>query len=320
MPAAPRPSRMTTSTATPRRTSSRAVAAAGLAGLVLVLTGCSGGEGGSDAGLAEPASAGADREFSATGEAADTASTQNGPAKTRDLLSERAVISTGVVSLRSEDASGTRADVLRILDVHRGQVTDEETSTDGAGAVERSRMVLRVPVADFYETVEELEQVAELESSDKSSENVSLQVIDTEVRIRAQERSLRRIEVLFDRAQTVRDIVSIESELNRRQAELDSLKSQQSYLADQTSMSTITVYIEQTDEPVEKKAKADEAGFLAGFDGGWSALRAFATVVATIAGALLPWLVVLAVLGVPVWLVTRRVVRRRPVVVAPREG
>ncbi|MGI8646060.1 MAG: DUF4349 domain-containing protein [Nocardioides sp.] len=252
------------------------------------------------------------REFGEAGGAADTVSNQDGPAKTRDLLSERSVISTGVVSLRSEDAGGARADVLRIVDVHRGQVTDEETSTDSEGDVQRSRMVLRVPVEDFYETVEELEQVAELESSDKSSENVSLQVIDTEVRIRAQERSLRRIEILFDRAQTVRDIVSIESELNRRQAELDSLQSHQSYLADQTSMSTITVYVEQQDQPAEKKEKADEAGFLAGLGGGWSALRSFATVVATIAGALLPWLVVVGILGVPIWFVTRHLLRRRP--------
>ena len=306
---------MTTARNAPRRTP---FTVAGLAGIVLVLTGCSSSDdSSSDAAMTSEAAPAAARELA--GEAADTASHQDGPAKTQDLLSERAVISTGVVSLRSEDAGGARADVLRILDVHRGQVTDEETSTDSEGGVQRSRMVLRVPVADFYETVEELEQVAELETSDKSSEDVSFEVIDTLVRIRAQERSLRRIEILLDRAQSVRDIVSIESELTRRQTELDSLKSQQSYLADQTSMSTITVYIEQTDEPAAKKERADEAGFLAGLEGGWSALLAFATVVATIAGALLPWLVVAGILGVPIWLVTRRLVRRRPAAPAPLE-
>ncbi len=224
------------------------------------------------------------------------------------------MISTGVVSLRSIDATGSRVDVLKIVDVHGGQVTDEETSTDADGEVQQSRMVVRVPVADFYETVDALEKVAELESSNKSSENVSLQVIDNQVRIRAQERSLRRIEILLDRAESVRDIVSIESELTRRQAELDSLKSQQTYLTDQTQLSTITVYVEQKSAPakVAKKEDADEAGFLAGLDGGWSALTAFGTVVATIVGALLPWLVVLAVVGLPTWLVVRRLARRRP--------
>jgi hypothetical protein len=73
------------------------------------------------------------------------------------------VISVGVVSLLSKDASDTRADVWRIVDVHQGRVTDEETSTDAEGGVQRSRMVIRLPVADFYETVAQLEQVAELE-------------------------------------------------------------------------------------------------------------------------------------------------------------
>jgi len=42
-------------------------------------------------------------------------------------------------------------------------------------------------------------------------------------------------------------------------------------------------------------------------------------VVATIVGALLPWLVVAAVLGVPVWLVGRRLARRRPAAPTPLE-
>jgi uncharacterized protein DUF4349 len=298
--------------------------ALGLAALAVLATGCSGGEADGDAGATTEA---AEREFADTGSAAEApdaaggGGTQNGRrAQTAaDLVRERAVISTGVVSLLSTDAGDTRADVQKIVDVHRGEVTDEETTTDADGGIERSRLVVRVPAADFYQTVEELEDVAELESSTKSSEDVTTQVIDTEVRIRAQERSLRRIELLLARAQSIRDIVNIESELTRRQAELDSLKSQQAFLEDQTTMSTITVHIEQKKGEREKPG-TDESGFLAGLDGGWRALRVFATVLAMIAGALLPWAVVLGLLGAPTWLIARRVARRRPVVTAPREG
>jgi len=128
--------------------------------------------------------------------------------------------------------------------------------------------------------------------------------------------------VLLARSATVADIVDIESELTRRQAELDSLKSQQAYLADQTAMSTITVHLEQlapAPKP-EPKPEVQKAGFLVGLSGGWGALVSVGTVLATVAGAMLPWLVVLGVIGVPVWLVTRRLVGRHPVVAAPREG
>ena len=314
---------MTTTRRAPRRTP---LALAALVGLLLALTGCAGSsdESSSDASAASAGAPEAAREFADSDTAAETAvDTQEQPASAPDLLADRAVISTGVVSLRSDDATGSRADVLKIVDVHGGRVTDEETSTDAEGRVRMSRMVIRVPVADFYETVDALEKVAELESSNKSSENVSLQVIDNQVRIRAQDRSLRRIEILLDRAQTVRDIVSIESELTRRQGELDSLKSQQTYLADQTSLSTITVYLEQKaapPKPEKKEEETDEAGFLAGLEGGWSALTAFGTVIATIVGALLPWLVVVAILGLPTWLVWRRLApgrRPRPPVPTP---
>ena len=309
---------MTPAAAAPRRTSIRATVLVGLALSALALTGCS-ADGSDDGGSTGEAAAG--REF-AVAKGPDPVRVQAAPAAQRrpgDLVRDRAVISVGVVSLLSKDASDTRADVWRIVDVHQGRVTDEETSTDAEGGVQRSRMVIRLPVADFYETVAQLEQVAELESSDKSSDDVSTEVIDTAVRVRAQERSLRRIEILLARAQSIRDIVDIESELTRRQADLDSLKSQQAYLADQTAMSTITVHLEQKHEPA-KEPDTEEAGFLPGLEGGWGALVAFGTVLATILGALLPWLVVLTVPGIPAWLVVRRMVRRRPVASTPAEA
>ena len=327
-------------------TPNRLAAPAALVALVaLIALGACSATRGSDAGGAgeavEPAAGSADRSFSDGG--GDSGSDSDGdldggsddggggadPAVGPDeagivtaLDVERSVISTAVVSLRADDAAAARADVMRIVDVHRGQVSDEETSTDDEGRVERSRLVLRVPAADFAETVAELEDVAELVSSDKSSEDVSFQVIDTRVRIRAQEQSLRRIELLLDRARSIRDIVSIESELTRRQAELDALKSKQDYLADQTAYATITVHLERAGAAEPERPDREESGFLAGLDGGWKALAAFATVLATIVGALLPWLVLLGVLGAPTWLLMRRSSRRRAPATpaAPLEG
>ena len=86
-------------------------------------------------------------------------------------------------------------------------------------------------------------QVGVLRSSNRGSEDVTTQVIDTGVRVRAQEASLKRVELLLAEASDLKDVIWIESQLTSRQAELDSLKSQQSWLTDQTSLSTITVDI-----------------------------------------------------------------------------
>jgi len=227
-------------------------------------------------------------------------------------LQTRAVISTGTVTLRSEDVGQARFDVQKVVDAHRGEISDEQTATDTKGRVDRSRLVIRVPSEFFDEVMQDLGKVAELRSAKRSSEDVTTEVIDIGVRVRAQEKSLERIELLLARAKNLREIIAIESQLTRRQAELDSLKAQQAYLADQTSLSTITVFLERT-EKAAKVEKDEATGFLAGFQSGWDALGGAATVLATGLGAVLPFAVLLLLLGVPAWLLTRSLLRRRRV-------
>jgi Domain of unknown function (DUF4349) len=232
------------------------------------------------------------------------------PAPGTDIpLQTRAVISTGTVTLQSKDVEQARFDVQKVVDGHGGEISDEQTATDDKGEIDRSRLVIRVPSGSFGEVMDELGDVADLRSAKRTSEDVTTEVIDIGVRVRAQEKSLERIELLLARAQNLRAIIAIESQLTRRQAELDSLKAQQAYLADQTSLSTITVFLERKEkaEPVAE----DEAGFLAGLETGWTALGGAATVLATVLGALLPFAILLLLLGVPTWLLARSVVRRR---------
>jgi hypothetical protein len=235
---------------------------------------------------------------------ADPASAPSAPAPV-----ERRLIRKGNVSLASDDVAKAAFDVQRIADEHGGEVAEQKTTTDDEGEVSSARLVLRVPAAGFTAAFGELEDVADLRSSSSSAEDVTTQVIDTQVRIRAQRRSLRRVEVLLDRAQTIRDIVAIEAELTRRQAELESLEGRLAYLQDQTAMSTITVAIERVVDEQREEADEDD-GFLAGLSAGWTALGTFATGLATVAGAVLPFVVVLGLLGVPVLALLRRGRRR----------
>lgn len=224
----------------------------------------------------------------------------------------QSIISTGMVSLLGDDVAQARFDVQKIVDAHGGEIAEEKTQTDEDGAISRSRLVVRIPVAQFDEAMEELEGTARLESSSRSSEDVTTEVIDTQVRIRAQSESLQRVEVLLARARTIRDIVAIESQLTRRQAELDSLKARQAYLSDQTSLSTITVFLQETPAKKAKvEPKKDESGFLAGLSSGWDGMKHFLIGAATVVGAVLPFGILLVVLGVPLWLLARsRRVRR----------
>ena len=237
----------------------------------------------------------------------DDTSSSSGPGTPQ---MERAVISSGTVSLSSTDVAETRQQVQRIVDAQGGDVTEESSETDDDGDTSYSRFVVRVPSPNFSEAMSALEDVAGVVASNRGSEDVTTQVIDNDVRVRAQEASLKRVELLLAEATSLKNLIWIESQLTTRQAELDSLKSQQSWLTDQTSLSTITVDISKKEAKVAEKKDDDEpAGFLAGLRGGMDALGGAFAAFATILGALLPFAVVALVIGLPVWMLVRR---RRP--------
>lgn len=227
---------------------------------------------------------------------------------------QQALIKKGNVALRADDVGKAQFDVQRVVDKHDGKVTEEKTTTDEDGQPAYTRMVLRVPVAQFDDAMAELKGLedAELESANTSEDDVTAKLIDTRTRLEVQRRSIERITVLFDRAQSIRDIMAIEAQLSRRQAELESLERQAAYLQNQSSQSTIVVSVDQIPEKKAKAEKDDDTGFLAGLSAGWHGLTKFAVAMATLVGALLPWLALLLVLGVPTLLVVRATRRRRP--------
>jgi hypothetical protein len=212
------------------------------------------------------------------------------------------------VSLHADDVARARAQVRRVAATYAGSVSDEQTTTSDGKRMGYAQLVLRVPARSFSAAMDELEHVADLVDSDTTSQDVSTQVIDVDERVKSARASIDRITALLARAEKIGDVMAIEAQLSTREADLNSLLRQQAHLADQTSLSTITVTIDRP-APAPHRQRAARTGFLAGLAGGWDALSGFGTGVATVVGALLPWVPVLLLVIAPVWLLARR---RRP--------
>ncbi|GAA3532636.1 DUF4349 domain-containing protein [Nocardioides daeguensis] len=291
----------------PRRT---ALALAAIATLV-ALAGCGSSEGSGDsAGRTAEKVGSADVGMSAPQAegAAPVADDAARDAAAAPTVQQPAVISTGTVSLEAKDVARARLQVRKVVDAHRGTVGEQETTTGENGELATARLVLRVPSEAFDDVVAALEEVATPTGTTTTSEDVTAEVVDVDARIRAQRKSVQRIETLLARAETIEQIVAIEAQLASRQADLDALESRQQWLADQTSMSTITVYVER---PAARHDREDDraTGFLGGLSRGWDAFVDGAGAVLVVVGFLVPWLALLALLAVPARLVLRR--RRR---------
>jgi hypothetical protein len=231
------------------------------------------------------------------------------------VLQEPAIIQIGTMTVESDDVAAARFDLDKVVGAVGGSIADEKTTASSDGNVRLSKVVLRIPSDEFDQAMIEIGKLGKVTASTRKAEDVTGAIIDTQARIRAQEQSLQRVEVLFARAQNIRDIVAIEAQLSRRQAELDSLKGQLAYLEDQASLSTLTVYLEPTPEKPAPTVKPtdDDVAFVSGLKDGWSALGGLGAGLASVSGALLPFAFVALLVGVPASVVLRRWVARHPI-------
>lgn len=297
--------------------SHRVGAAVATMALATLVAGCGGGGGsGGDAMSADPGASQAEGGAAGSGGSGQAAPESAPGSANRATVQTRAVIRTGQVALTSKELDETRAEVDQLLFALDGAIDSEQTSHDDDGNIARSTLVLRVPVAKFKAAMDALEQLGKVQTSDSKSKNVTTEVIDIDERVDTIANSLDRLQRFQRQSQNIDDLILFESEITERESELRSLRAQQAYLADQTSMSTITLYLSTPDRYVAPPDALEDAGFLTGLKSGWNALKDFVVVVLTVFGAALPFLVAIGLVGVPTWLLVRALIRRR---VSPAE-
>ena len=194
-----------------------------------------------------------------------------------------------------------------------GVVTTENlvTRVDPQGIIPPtaiSTMVISVPADALDSTLEQLKPLGTITSRDISSDDVTTQVADVAARVRALEGSIARLNELSKKAGTISQLTELEAELSNRIEERDSMVAQQKSLAGRVAQSPITITL-QTAPPAV--VEPELPGFLSGLAAGWNALVTSSRVLLTVVGAVLPFLVLVAVIGIPV-LMWRRRAHRAP--------
>lgn len=282
-----------------------ALLAAGTLLAALALAGCSAGDSGSDsAGTAAEAPQGAQGALD-KGSGAQEAGTAGAGAP--DLrVDQRAIIYTGSMRVQVADVDAAAREVSAVVTRAGGFIGGDQRRSADADAV--AELQLRVPAAKFAAVVEEVAKLGRQQSREINTQDVTEETVDLEARIVTQRARVDSARRLLARANSITDLVSLENELGRREADLASLEAKKRRLADLTALSTITVSLAgPAAKTSEEKA---ETGFLVGLKGGWEAFVTSMTILLTVLGALLPWLVAFGVPLTVLLLVLRR--RRRP--------
>jgi hypothetical protein len=271
-----------------------------------LLAGC--GSGGERSADSAPAGGAPMAEGAAPAEGEDRA------AEAPDLsVDQRSIVYTGSITVRVDDVNAAAARASGLATAAGGFVGEDKRNS-GTGS-DDATLTLRVPAGKFTEVVNQLAALGEEETRGISTEDVTEQTVDLDARIAVQQARVDSGRRLLAEAKSLNDLVMLEKEVATRESDLASLQAKKRRLADLTALSTITVVL--LDPDAAPAASPDgPPGFLAGLSGGWDALRASLAVLATVLGALLPWLIAL---GLPAWGIFwayRRVARRRPAMVA----
>ena len=183
-----------------------------------------------------------------------------------------------------------------------GVVAEEQV--DGTGAW----LVVRVPAAGLDRLVDDLAATGVVLGRSGRAEDATEQVVDLDSRVATQQASVTRVRALLAQATSIGDVVAVESELARREADLDSLQRRLATLKDRVALSTLTVELRSAPAPAPV---TPPPGFGAGLGAGWAGLKVIGSGLATAAGFLLPFLPLLAIAGGVVWVVRRRRARVR---------
>ncbi|TDB79644.1 DUF4349 domain-containing protein [Micromonospora sp. KC721] len=295
----------------------RAGAGWALALAVSLLVGCSASDdsGGTESAAGRPAgdaaaggAADAPAGRAAVGAAGEPGSAGAGAPDLR--VDQRAIVYTGTLRVQVDDVDGS---ARKGVDAAARRAVAAATAAGGFVGGDQRRGVdadaeaeleLRVPAARFTGFVEELAAYGRQQHREVRTQDVTEETVDLDARIATQRARVDSARRLLSRATSIGDLVSLENEVARREADLASLEARKRRLADLTALSTVTVTFvggeaATPDEPTG-------TGFLVGLRAGWQAFVASMGVLATVLGALLPWLLAL---GVPVLLVLA--VRRR---------
>lgn len=302
-------------TTTRTRGTRAALAAAGLLAMAGLLAGCgSSGDAYGDDAYADataPMAEEAMPDMMIDGEmAAEAPRMDSGAGSSSAVETQRQVIRTAYVSMRVESVPQSAVEVRGLANGFGGIVTDESLTADGSGADDITNsyatVTVQVPADRLEEFLTAVSDLGTVDSRTVSAQDVTLQVVDLDARIDALTTSITRLQELLARAGSVEDLLAVETELSRRQADLDALQAQRTYLGEQVAMSTVTVSL----SPMTYVTSSGAPGFLSGLESGWSALVAAGGALITLAGFLLPFLVILAIVAVPVTILIVRLARR----------
>jgi hypothetical protein len=328
MPAEPGPRRrrpigMTASaplsTITPARRKLAAWAGVLTAGTCLLAAGCSASSpsasGASSAAMGSAAVAAAPARAALPGAHGPATGSSAGKSLSLTALAPpgQSVIYTASLTVRAANVQTAVSRAADAVAAAGGYVSAEHTSLSRNRSTRPAVSIeFKIPVASYRATLTTLGGLGTRLSESQRALDVTQTVADVSSRVTSAHAMIAQLRKLLARAGSVSGLLSVQDQISREEASLEALQSQQRALAGETTYATVSMVV-LGPPPARHRPHHHQAtaGFLGGLGAGWHALRKVVSAVLTVAGAVLPFAVILALVLAAAYAARRWLARRR---------
>jgi len=230
---------------------------------------------------------------------------------------EEKLVYTADVQMRSysfdEDYDALKAKVQALNGyVDRNYVEGLPYSQSG-GNGRYGNLQLRVPQQSYSELMEWLKELGEVTSTQETVSNITLQYSETKIRMENLEKQITRLQELLEQAESIEDIIALESKLTDVTGELEYVTGQLNGMDHDVSYSTVNVSLQEmrtAADPLPTQQRSFGQRMADAFGEGWlnfvNGMEGFALNVVMA----IPTLVILAVL-IAVVVVIIKVIRKK---------
>ena len=217
------------------------------------------------------------------------------------------VVKTGEIDLQvaKHQVPHTIDKLMALAKLENGYVADSHSSegTDPSGSV-----TLRVPVQSFEATVAQVRDHIDgkILEQQTAGEDVTSKYVDLQARLHSLQATRATYERLLSHANTIGDILAVQSRISDLQTQIEQLQGQLRVLNDQTTYGTLTVTVSEAGTAIKTAVVHHESGMSKAFH---RSLDRFVHGIEAIVGIIGPLLLVALIAGLG-YVIFRLVYRR----------
>jgi hypothetical protein len=219
----------------------------------------------------------------------------------------RKVIYTGDVALLVEDIDQAEEAFLELIKEHDGYIARSDIQGQ-PNQPRRGSWTVRIPSAKSSDFLKALSKLGELQRSSLDSKDITDQYFDMQAALTNLEAEERAIRKLYDEkiaSTKLGDLMEVRRELARVRGEINVMKGQLQRWDKEVAFTTFTVALFDRRNYIPPTAPLFGTTVSRTFGGSLAAMEQLVKVLILIVVALTPWLVVMGIIGVPLWFVYR---------------